>query len=457
MTPAGRDAGVFCILTTLYQDQPMVDIWSQEATVGTWLRVERALAVAQAEEGVLEKAHADAIAAVCDAGRIDYERLWKEARNVGYPILPLVRQIAEALPEGPDGRVHYGATTQDIMDTGLALQLAAAADRAASLLVRFGDAADRLADAHSTTVMAARTHAQQAVPTTFGAKMAVFVDDCARALDELHRAKDAACAISLFGAGGTAAAYGAGSERIRIRMADDLGLAYADVPWHVARAGIVRLGFVLATVAATCTRFAREVIDLSRSEIAEVHEAAGHHRGASSTMPQKANPISSESIVGLSVTAGALSTALLRCMEAGHERSAGEWQIEWLIVPQICVLTATALALAAETAETLVVSPEAMSGNLSADGGLLLSEAAMMRLAPHTGREHAHDLVYEAATRARATGTDLVGALQDVLPADTLRLVDGLAPDGYLGEAPSVPARARGRWRAAVAKSQEEA
>ncbi|MEW1846830.1 adenylosuccinate lyase family protein [Nonomuraea angiospora] len=439
----------FKLLPELFGDGAMAEIFSAERAVLSWLRTEAALARAQAEEGVISEADARAIEAACVPATIDVERLWSEAVNVGYPILPLVRMISAALPEGPDGRVHYGATTQDIMDTGLALQMGEALDRLRALLGSFGGALARLVAEHAGTVIAARTHAQQAVPTTFGAKMAVLLAEVTRQRDRVGEAARRVRVVSLFGAGGTSAAMGERSRQVRERVAGMLGLATTEVPWHVARDGVAEFGVTCASLAATAARFAREVVDLSRTEVGEVREAGGHHRGASSTMPQKANPIGCEAVIGMSGTAGALSSGLFRAMEAGHERAAGEWQIEWYVVPLLAELAAGALATAAEVAAGLRVYPEAMRANLGAEGGLIMAEAYMMRLAPALGRERAHDLVYKAAHEARERGRALADALRDVAGPDDLASLGALPipPESYIGDAEAICAAALEAWR----------
>jgi 3-carboxy-cis,cis-muconate cycloisomerase len=447
--PAAGSGAPFRLLDALFADEPMRAVWSEAATVMAWLDVEAALAAAQAEVGLISAADAEAIGAVCRVENIDLPALWAGARTVGYPILPLVRQIAALLPPGPSGRVHYGVTTQDIMDSGLALQLGRSCDRLVELATRFGDALAELAVEHSDLVMAARTHGQQAVPTTFGAKVATFLLAVERSLRDLRDVGHAVRTVALHGAGGTNAAMGPAASQVRAALARRLGLADSLVPWHVVRDEVVRFAQVAARLAATCVRFSREVVDLSRTEIAEVRERGGHHRGASSTMPQKTNPISSESAVGFGVSAGAGAAMLLRAMEAGHERSAGEWQVEWAALPQVAEHTAVAVALCVDTAATLQVFPDAMAANLRADGGLLMSEALMMRLAPVLGQGPAHDAVYAAAVRARADGGDLVAECAAALPAEVRDRVGSLdlAPADYVGEAPAIAIAAAESWR----------
>ncbi|HEY1973353.1 MAG TPA: lyase family protein, partial [Pseudonocardia sp.] len=222
---------------------------------------------------------------------------------------------------------------------------------------------------------------------------------------------------------------------LRARVAELLGLAGTDVPWHVARDGLAEFGLLCALLSATCARFAREVVDLSRTEIGELGEAAGYHRGASSTMPQKVNPIESEAVIGLAATAGALSSALFRAMEAGHERAAGEWQIEWQTLPQLVSLCAATLATSASIAEGLQVFPDAMRANLSADGGMVMAEAYMMRLAGALGRERAHDLVYQAVGRCRRTGDTLADVLRaELFGHPAAREIEELTPESWVGQ-----------------------
>jgi 3-carboxy-cis,cis-muconate cycloisomerase len=200
-------------------------------------------------------------------------------------------------------------------------------------------------------------------------------------------------------------------------------------------------------ITASCARFAREVIDLSRSEVGEVQEESGHHRGASSTMPQKSNPIGSEAIIGMATTAGSLAGGLLRAMEANHERAAGEWQVEWQIVPDVAYLAASCLTVAASVTRTLQVFPEAMRANLERDGGFVMAEAYMMALAPAIGREAAHDLIYDAVQQARQAHRPLYEQLSG-MDHDALRGIRRIEPDEYLGEAREICDAALAEWRA---------
>ncbi|MDV3126142.1 lyase family protein [Mycobacterium sp. 21AC1] len=448
MTEPRPDIAPFSMLLRIAGDEDQMEIWSARTSIQGWLAFERALALAQADEGEMTTDDAACIVAAARLDTIDEKVLWETARTVGYPILGLVRQIAGALPPGPAGRVHFGATTQDVMDTALALQMACAMDRIDTGIVDLGNALSDQIEAHRLTVMAARTHGQQAVPTTFGATLAGLLGQLTRHRSRIASARPHLEVVSLYGAGGTGAALGPGVAKVRRRVAERLGLGFSDVPWHVERDAPAEFGWLCATIAGGCAKLARNVIDLSRTEVGEVNERFSDHRGASSTMPQKINPISSEIVVGLSATASALTSALTRFQEAGHERSAGEWQIEWHVLPQLAVLAGSALAESVDLVRGLRVNTERMRQNLQLDGGLVLAESLMMQLAPALGQTGAHDLVYQAAQRARRDRLHLVEAVAATAREQGLALGDlPFSADDYLGEAAQICRTAVDSWR----------
>jgi 3-carboxy-cis,cis-muconate cycloisomerase len=437
---------IFSMLHRTFGDPEMEAAWSETATIEGWLRTEAALSLSQAEIGDLDPAWAAAIAGACRLEAIDVPALWAGMANVGYPILGLVRQIAAQLPDGPSGVVHYGATTQDIMDTGMSLQIAAALDLLDARVAVLGDALAAQAERYADLVMAGRTHGQQAVPTTLGAKLAIFLRQTARVRADLAAVRPEVCQLSLYGAGGSSAGFGPKAERLRAVMAPKLGLAVPDGPRHAARDAFAAYGAVLARASALCTRLAREVIDLSRTEIGEIGEASGHHRGASSTMPQKANPIDSEMVLGMAVTAADLAGSLYRAMEVQQERSAGEWQIEWHVLPQLSCLASGALRIAARIVENLAVHPDRMAANLAAEQGRTIAEAYMFVLAPTLGRERAHDVVYEAAVRSKRDGVDLHLAVVEAAGGDGAA-IPVLTPADWLGDSLEQTAAAVAAWR----------
>jgi 3-carboxy-cis,cis-muconate cycloisomerase len=440
----------FDLLSAVGADEPMHAIFRDTRVIDDWLGVEAAFAWALHDAGLVDAGTAARIADACSTVDIDRPKLWAESALVGYPILPLVRMICAALDDADAGWVHYGATTQDIMDTALALQLRDAADRLIALLTVLGDALADHAQAHRDAVMPGRTHAQQAVPTTFGAKCAVLLAEITRHLPHLQRARQAVATVSLFGAGGTSAALGDHAGPVRAQLAARLGLSDTAIPWHVARDRITEFAGVAARIAGTCVRLARETIDLARTEVGEVAEADGLYRGASSTMPQKANPISAEITIGFGVMAQTAAHSLLRAMEAGHERSAGEWQIEWQAIPLLCCSAAGALRGAVAVVEGLRVFPDRMRANLDLDGGRIMAEGYMIALAAALGRDRAHDVMYRAVRESREQSQPLPVTLQHVLPAEVWDSVrDRLpTPDTYLGSTGEIVDVAMADWRA---------
>jgi len=424
-------------LVGVFGDLAMTAIWSADAEIDCWLRVESALASSQAELGLIP---IEAAASIGRVSRLDIDRkaIAEGMRNVGYPILPLIHSVADRDPSSSGVWMHLGATTQDIMDTALALRLTQSVDRVWELLDLVGDRLAIICTTHRSTIVAARTHAQQAVPTTFGAKVAVWLTELSRHRARLAVVRSRVALVSLHGAGGTSAALGPDAARIRALVATRLGLEATVVPWHTARDSIAEWGFVLALIAATCGKIANEVIQLARTEIDELQEAAGVHRGASSTMPQKANPITSEVVVGFSRLAAAQVPNLLVAMQAGHERSAGEWQIEWDATPQLAGAAAGAITNTNDLVDGLVVRQDAMSANLAKRGGTLMAESVMITLAATIGRSRAHEVVANVVL-SMEEGENLSGALRRCLDSASLEtlepLDERLDPGRYLGDA----------------------
>lgn len=445
-----RGSGPFLLLSAVFGDAEMDALFSEEAQVEAWLEVERALAAAQAELSLIPAAAAEAIASAAVVERIDLDALHRSMHNVGYPIIPLIEQIAADAPALVADYLHWGATTQDIMDTGLVLQLGRGLELIASRTVDLGRVVAALAHTHRRSVMAARTHGQQAVPTTFGLKLAVWLEQLGRHLQRVRAARGRAIVIELFGAAGTAAALGRHSGALRTLVAEHLDIGHADVPWHAARDGLAEVGFAVVALAMTAGKIAREVIELSRTEIAEVRESPAPRHGGSSTMPQKVNPVLSEAVVAMSALARDRVASVLAAMQGVHERSAGEWQIEWDALPAMLSLTGGCLQTINIVLSTLDVFPERMRANLELDEGTIMAEAVMMALAPHTGRLRAHQLVADGCRAARERDEPLRDALARTLDAATLAVLPPLGrlldPATYVGEADTMVSEAVARW-----------
>ncbi|HXJ83825.1 MAG TPA: lyase family protein [Candidatus Methylomirabilis sp.] len=444
---AEQDSSGFNLLDWLYQDDACAALLDFDATFSAWVAVELALAESQFEMGLLDEKVIKEIRHLRGFHPDDLEKFRAAARNVGFPIFGLVQMLNDALPTGARGQLHLGATTQDIMDTAVALQVHAVGQLLQERLISYGDRLAELTSRHAATPMAGRTHAQHAVPTTFGLKCAVYLGEATRSLERLRFATNQAAQVSLFGAAGTSAAMGADARELRAKVAARLGLAAVDLPWHVSRDRFAGLAFCCSLLSASLARLAREVIDLSRTEIGEVNEAGGWHRGASSTMPQKRNSITSEALLGMALAAECAAAAMARAMETGHERAAGEWHLEWKALPETLRSTSSALALAGALLEGLVVNTSAMARNLMLDHGLVMAEAYMLGLARIMGREAAHDLVYRASQAAREQDIPLPDALTLISPSVSSSFPAWpLEATGYLGDAERVSHEAVAAW-----------
>ena len=444
------DVWPFRMLTQVFGDPEMAEIWSESATVVGWLAFESALASAQTVAGVIPAAAATAIISACeDPEMIDFDLLYERMRVVGYPILPLIEQLGALGGEEVDRFVHWGATTQDVMDTGLALQAAQSIDRLIHQVELVGDSLAALIEREKATPMVARTHAQHAVPTTFGAKFAVLLAEFTRHYHRLISERAAVAQVSFFGAGGTSDAYGPSAGAVRKAIATELGLGAPTVPWHTARDALASTIWLCVALTATCAKIGTEVIELSRPEIAELSEGGGRLRGASSTMPQKVNPIASEVLVGIAGSSIGYSSSAALAMRAGHERSTGEWQVEWNLVPSAFVAASSSLMVARDVIERLELNRDRMRLNLDGGNGLIMAEAAMMQLARTIGRHRAHEIVYDSCADARRDNIPLSLTLAARLAAIDCDVGDiDLEPRNHLGEAMAVVDCSRAEWAA---------
>lgn len=384
----------------LFGSEEMRAVFADEALVQRWLDVEAALARAEASCGLVPAEAAAEITRRARVELLDLDDLGRRIMETVHPIVPLVRALG-ALCEGDCGQyVHWGATTQDIMDTATVLQLRDAAAIVERRLAELADALADLARAHRDTPMAGRTHGQHAVPITFGFKAAVWLAEVDRHRDRLAALLPRLLVIQFSGAVGSLASIGEPGLAVQEALAAELGLAVPPIAWHTARDGIAELACVLGLVAGTTGKIANEVVALQKTETLEVQEPWHHGKVGSSTMPHKRNPMLCEAVVGMTKLARGIVPVVLDLMVHEHERDMRPWHAEWEAVPELCILTGGSLATIVEVVRGLEVDPARMRANLDATKGLILSERVMMELAPALGRERAHDLVYEASMRA---------------------------------------------------------
>ncbi|MGQ9366433.1 class-II fumarase/aspartase family protein [Azospirillum sp. ST 5-10] len=431
-----------------FVDAEMRAIFSHRAYIARCVETEAALAAAQARLGIIPAEAAAGIAAGCAAPELDLERLARDTEIVGYPILPLVEQLVAQLGEA--GRyLHWGATTQDIMDTATVLQVRDALALIRRRLDGTRAALRALAERHRDTPMAGRTHLQHALPVTFGYKAAVWLSALDRHAERLDQLAPRVLVGQFSGASGTLASLGDRGLDVQRELMAELGLAVPAITWHSARDGMAEAVQVLALIMGSLAKVAMDVSIMMTSEVGEVSEPYVRHRGASSTMPQKQNPVSCELILAASKVVRQHAGLMLDAMVHDFERATGPWHLEWFAVPESFALTSGGLAQAEFMLAGLRVDTGAMARNLASSRGLIVAESVMMALAPFTGRKEAHDLVYAGCRRAVEEDRALLDVLREMPevcgPLGAGRLAELLEPAAYVGQAPRMVDRVLGR------------
>ncbi|PBK70387.1 L-Aspartase-like protein [Armillaria solidipes] len=387
------------IFRTIFTNEEMRSIFTDQTHFSRCVQVEVALAKAQSFLGVLPHNAGEIIERDCTADKIDWDRLRKDTEIVGYPILGLVRQLDDMCPES--GKyLHWGATTQDIMDTASVLQIKTGLELISQQLNAVRDILVRLSSQYRDVPMAGRTHLQHALPITFGYKCAVWLSALDRHVERLEQLRPRALLVQFGGAVGSLASLGTDDIglKVRAKLAEDLSLHDPPISWHVARDGIAETISFLSIIGGTLGKIAYDILLLSSSEFGEVQEPFVPHRGASSTMPQKRNSISSEAILACSKLLRTHAATAQDAMVSDLERASGPWHLEWSCVPEAFCLASGALRQTEFVLGGLHVDTGRMIENLDMSKGLIVGEAVMMGLAPHFGRNTAHDIVYEACT-----------------------------------------------------------
>lgn len=433
------------IFGEMFGTDAMRALFSDHAYLGRCLDVEAALARAQGRLGIIPQAAAEAITRTATLDRLDFDRLAQRTEIVGYPILPLVEQLSTWAEDGLGQFCHWGATTQDIMDTADVLQVRDALALVETELKAVAAALAKLAATHKSTPMAGRTHLQHALPVSFGYKCATWLSAIDRHLVRLGELRPRVEVVSFSGAAGTLASLGKDGLPTQTALAEELGLGVPDITWHTIRDGFAEATGFLALVCGTIGKIGYDIMLMMQTEIGEVLEPFVEGRGASSTMPQKRNPISSEMMLAAAKIVREQHSAMLDAMVQDHERATGQWHVEWHALPTAFIVASGGLAAARAALEGLDVRTDAMARVLDTTKGLIVAEAVMMGLAPKLGRQVAHDVVYECCRVALNSDVTFEDALlarkeiADAIPADEIhRLV---APVNYLGAAPEMVER----------------
>nr|WP_314363818.1 3-carboxy-cis,cis-muconate cycloisomerase [uncultured Achromobacter sp.] len=447
----------------IYSDRDIMGLFSGPGTIRRMLAVQAALARAQARCGVIPDSAARSIHKVCHAEDInsilDLDAIASASMLAGNIAIPFVKQLTAAVRQADAEAarfVHWGATSQDVLDTALVLQLQQVAAQLDQDLDAAQRACARLTATHRDTIMVGRTWLQHALPTTFGVKTAGWLEALTRSRQRLRHDAEQCALLQFGGAAGTLASLGNAAPDVARVLAEELGLALPDMPWHTHRDRLADLAATLGVLTGTLGKIARDVSLMAQTEIAELAEPAGPGRGGSSTMPHKRNPVSSAAILAAATRMPPLVSTMLSAMVQEHERALGGWQAEWDVLPQICALAGGALRHLANLLDGLEVHPENMTRNLGATNGLILAEAYALALGARMGRIEAHELVERASKEAVRRNCTLKVAMQEALAAhegtrDLLgkeeldRLSD---PANYLGQAGEVCDRVLAGWRA---------
>ncbi|MHC2332529.1 class-II fumarase/aspartase family protein [Bradyrhizobium sp. USDA 4454] len=419
----------------------MREIFSDYSLISRYAEVEIALAKAEARCGVIPSDAAKAIAERTDVAALDFDLLRQETDIVGYPILPLVHQMAKQCGEA--GRyVHWGATTQDIMDSAVILQVRDGLEIIEQDISELRKILADLSKRHRDTPMAGRTHLQQALPVTFGYKCAIWLAMFDRHAERLAQLKPRVLVGQFAGAAGTLASLGSKGLEVQQALCEELGLGVPVSTWHVARDGLAEVVNFFALVTGSLGKIALDIMIMASTEFAELYEPFVKGRGASSTMPQKRNPISSELMLAAAKGVRQHAGLMLDATIQDFERATGPWHAEWMAIPESFVLTAGAMHQAKFALGGLIVDEARMATNLDISRGLIVAEAVMMGLAPQLGRQDAHDVVYDACRRANEQHVSLADALA-ADPRISSRIdratIERLtSPRNYLGLAPEM-------------------
>jgi 3-carboxy-cis,cis-muconate cycloisomerase len=427
------------VFRDIFATPAMRQVWSDENRVQKYLDFEAALAKAQGKLGIIPKEAAAEIVKHCGGKLIDMAKLKQATERIGYPVLPVVQQLVALCKDGLGEWSHWGATTQDITDTATVLQIAEALDIIEQDVGAICNALAGLAKKYRDTPMAGRSNLQQAVPITFGYKMATLLAGFERHKQRLKELRPRVLVGEFGGAAGTLSSLGKDGLRVQDELMKELKLGQPAISWHTVRDTIAEVGCFLGLVTGSCGKIAFDVKLLMQTEVEEVYEPFHQGRGSSSTMPQKRNPISSVYITAQTAMVKQLVAALLEAMVEDHERSTGPWEIEWIALPEIFMLSAGALAQTRFVLEDLQVNETKMRDNLDITKGLIMSEAVMMGLGAAMGRNRAHDVVYDICREVAKTGKPLVELLaadkEISKHADRKTLEKLVDPANYLGVA----------------------
>lgn len=426
-------------------------VFSLENQLRQMVRFEWALSAALESAGLAGPGGTAAIESFLDGLFIDEPALFAQARKSGNIAIPLIRQLAASVrtrDERAASTIHLGATSQDVLDTALVLQMREALELIESSLKEVDEQLAIQAREHADSVLAGRTWLQAGPPVTLGLKIAGWLAAIRRHRQRLESARKRALTLQFGGAVGTLSALGEKGEHVSSVLAQKLELREPEIPWHAHRDNLVEVATSLGLLVGTLGKIARDVSLLMQTEVAELSEPYEEGRGGSSTMPHKRNPVACAMILAAATRVPALVSTLLSAMNHEHERGLGNWQAEWEVYPEIFGLTASALERTLEIARGMVVDRGKMRANLAANNGLGMAEAVSVALAAQIGNDRSHDLVEQASRRAIASNLHLAAVLKsdaEIRRHLTEVQIDNLMdPENYLGTSKKMIARVLG-------------
>ncbi|WP_028605825.1 adenylosuccinate lyase [Ottowia thiooxydans] len=425
-------------LQHLWGTEELRNIFSEGNRIQKWLDFESALAAAQAEMKIIPEAAAKEIAEKSHVANIDIAAMSAEIRRIKHSLVPALKQLQAACSKENGEWVHYGATTQDVVDTGVALQLKEFHAVVMRDMKAVGLELSRLAVANRDVPMAGRTHGVQALPITFGHKCALWLDELGRHHERLVQAEPRVLVGMLAGAVGSQASLGPKAQELEERVMAKLGLGSPAISWAPARDRFTEYTTVLAMIGATLSKIGNELFNMQRNEFGEVEEGFSEGKLGSSTMPHKRNPTSAENLAGLSRPLRYNAAMMMEGMVQEGERDGIAWKMEWKAVPECCMIAGAMLFQAKNLLAGLKVKPDVMAANLDKMRGYLLSERVMLELSERLGKQTAHEWIYEASMH---------GIENKLAFADAMRQHEGLGkalsdaeildftdPTAYLGQ-----------------------
>jgi adenylosuccinate lyase len=447
-------SGVFddALIKHLFSTDEVRAIFSDSNRVQKWYDFEAALALEQAELGIIPREAAQEIARNAKVENVDIESIAAEIRRIKHPLVPALRAVEQRCKGGHGEYIHFGPTTQDVLDTGTVLQIRDAHQIYLRDMKGIGQALAKLAETHKATPMAGRSHGVQALPITFGHKAAIWLSEMGRNYQRMRELEKRVFVGGMVGAVGTQASFGPKAPELEQRVMKRLGLGVADINWQPARDRFAEYVSVLGILAGTLGKIANEIVTLEHTEIGELYEPFSEGKLGSSTMPHKRNPSTCEAVVANSRAIRYNVSFMLECMVIEHERDGSAWRGEWKALPESCLMIGGMLAMMKYVLQGLDVDVEEMRENLDRLGGFLLSERVMFVLSDKVGKQTAHELVYEASMHGIENGVTFERSLmdnkkvRDALTAEELRAA--LDPTKYLGHAEAIVERVLREQRA---------